>query len=922
MEFKGLNRERKDIEDFYKSKEMDKHTLAELNYLEKFFNFADRNRCFLTDRILEKRVLDFSGYRVGINLINSAIFSSKEDKGVHYINDRYIDSLYDYENLDLIISISHYSHEWYNQDCKNKFDKALLHNSSIIFYGHEHSDSDKLLTIGVGNKVSNVDISAGGIFNHHKNPNMSSYVAKFLDTSDSSVETFNFLWNKDFYKHTFISKNYVQKKISRSEKLKPSSTFMDNFLLDTKHHITSNCLDYFVFPRVIGNENEGYEDEYEICSSEDFLQEIELKKRIIIVGSENSGKSILLKHLYLSLLDSKTPLYFSAEDIKNKNISKIIKTTFEEQYSEDPDDFSKYQQITNKDKVAIIDDINFIKPTNFNNFIEHLSTEFGYIIMSTSTEWNLDIIDNVKKLLNSNDEFSKYKLDWFYADKRKQLIKSVCKSYLPKEDTEIEETVTKINNFIKNELSIFNLTPDFLIQYIIYFFNQIDTANPRNGSMFSKVFEMNLVATIKNNVVELSVDRAFMVLDRIAHYIHFNKKYPLSYTELDTIIKDYNAKYRQSIKTKTFLDELKNAKILKDFGENFEVKFVNKTILAFFVARELIKKYKNEDDHSGLNYVLDNICFGINGDIVLFISYLESNTKLLKAIYNNANNFLSDWQEYSIDKANINFLNNLTLDTKILPPTKQDKELVEEMETKTEKDIYKDEIIETVDIYDYNEADAELFVNRMIKAIKHTEMMAKILPNFEYMLDTDDIKYFVDAIYKFPNKILFHWLKFLEDNFSSIIEEIKQLNDEKTGSNHHETNELHEREIIKMLEKISISLIFSVYNGYAKYATDKNTIKVLNSHDFDQNTNYTLQNIMMLENINDIDSFIRRTDTLSAENNKKITKILLKIMVKKCLIDHENMPYGSKQHLIDKYFDRSEKLKMLISGEKHLKDCK
>ncbi len=918
VEFRDMKRDRNDIIELYNSKEIENHVMSELKLLDKFYKFANRNRCFLNDQILDKKILDFNGYQIGVNLINSAIFcDKKDDKGIHFISDKYIDMIYDYSNLDVIISISHYSHEWYNQDCKNKLDKALFSNSSIIFLGHEHVDSNKCVSVGVGNKAKTVDISAGGIFNDHKNPNLSEYIAKVIDTNDNTLETYSFSWTKDFYKHSFISKNNIHKISSRSEKMEPSSDFLKNFLIDTKHTLTNNCLDYFTFPRLIGSGSEGYNDDYELCESDKLLNEIENKKRIVLVGNENSGKTTLLKHLYIKLLDTKIPLYFEVEDVKNKNTSKIIKSAFEEQYSEDPIDFYKFQQVPSMHKVAIIDDINYVKLSFFNSLIENLSMEFDYIIMSSNIEWDLDIMDKVKKLLISKDKFSKYKIQPFYSDKRKELIKLICCAICKNEDVDIEESVITINNFIKNQLSVFDLSPDFIIQYIIYYFRGMQTSNDKNGSIFSKVFEINIISSIKNNISGISVDRALIVLDNIAHHIHFNKRYPLSYIELEGLIKEYNSKFRQSIKTKTFLEELKNAKILKDSGENFEIKFVNKNILAFFVAREIIKKYKNEDDSEGLNYVLNNICFGINGDIVLFISYLESNTKLLKAIYNNANNYLSSWEEYSIDKGNVKFLDKLTSDIKIIPPTKKDKEYEDEMETKSEKEDHKDEIIETIDIYDYNEADSDLFINKLIKALKHTEMMAKILPNFEYMLNDDDIAFFVDAIYRFPNKIIYLWTKFIDDNLSQLIKDVKEMQLEI--ENETEVKKLSDDDVIKIFERMSISTIFNVYNGFTKFATDKNTIKALNSFNLDGNTNYIIQNIMMLESINELEDFIKRADALHLSKNKRVTDILLGQTVRKSLIDHENMPHGLKQHLLDKYFNKQEKLKMLISGETHKK---
>ena len=54
-----------------------------------------------------------------------------------------------------------------------------------------------------------------------------------------------------------------------------------------------------------------------------------------------------------------------------------------------------------------------------------------------------------------------------------------------------------------------------------------------------------------------------------------------------------------------------------------------------------------------LKEVLDNICFGINGDVILFLSYITSNTQILKPILQSISTHMDDWVELDINKNNM-----------------------------------------------------------------------------------------------------------------------------------------------------------------------------------------------------------------------------------------------------------------------------
>lgn len=111
----------------------------------------------------------------------------------------------------------------------------------------------------------------------------------------------------------------------------------------------------------------------------------------------------------------------------------------------------------------------------------------------------------------------------------------------------------------------------------------------------------------------------YVIFGKIAYYIHFNKAYPVKRCEIEKIIKEYNDEYGNILETEDIINIAKTAKIISDTEESREAyRFRNKSILAYFVAKEIVAR----KDIAGLEDVINKACINICTDILLFIIYL------------------------------------------------------------------------------------------------------------------------------------------------------------------------------------------------------------------------------------------------------------------------------------------------------------
>lgn len=247
------------------------------------------------------------------------------------------------------------------------------------------------------------------------------------------------------------------------------------------------------------------------------------------------------------------------------------------------------------------------------------------------------------------------------------MIKKICANYLAEYPAlDVEEKSRKINEDITNQIKYFQLTPDFIHQFVDYYiqFSHIKTQSETNA--FSKVFEANITYRISKNVKEENdIDEILIALDYVAHYIHFEKMYQkISYEEFEQAVDKYKKRYdNEELNTKYVYNVALGANILKESSTSFEIEFCDENLLAYFVARYLNRTWQKEEKFEDLKEVLENICFGINGDVILFLSYITNNTRILEPILKSISDHMKEWTELDIDKNNIEYLSKVSTAT-------------------------------------------------------------------------------------------------------------------------------------------------------------------------------------------------------------------------------------------------------------------
>lgn len=905
------NRSHDDIKQYYVDKKVDKRFYDDLDELENFYHFVERFDSSNINKIIEVKKIAFDDFVLRINLVNSAPFSvlgsDNGDKGLHYFPKSELNKLGITDGESYTITIMHHSPEWFSDESKKVLYSKIIQHTNLLFLGHEHFALNE-------HKIINgypLDVSTGIALNGTNTEH--GFNALLLDTEDAKLIGTKFTYNGRIYSPSngYAIKNdaiMFQNKYNFSYKY----SFWEYLQRDEGQWAENSYLDYFVFPTLEFTGINSNINILDINTFEQFVSMLKKKKRLSIEGTSRSGKSVLSKYLCLNLSKDFVPILLHADDFFIKDDVKVIKQALEVQYGEYVD-YNEFVQLKSDSIVLIVDQYDYVDKKRWNSFFEHYENNFEYMVLMCDPSWNVQIEEKAVDELMDN-QLVRLRLAPFYYSKRQELIQKLYDNFATDVSSTNESNVVKrINDEIASEIKHFYLNPDFIHQYVIYYLKFSFLKTQTDTNVFSKVFEANIVFRLAQNTDVDDVNEILVALDFVAHKMHFSKRYTLSIDEFMEAVSDYNNQYDNNLKPKKVYDIAKSANIIRDPVDNFGVEFCSESNLAYFTALHLNRLFNEGKGAQELKYILDNACFKINGDIILFLSYITSNVQILNPIMTSLMELMKEWNEFDVEKDNIPFLNKLPFTVQKSPlPDSDIKQKHMSEKTRIEKDIVENEQHHDKSLYSYDESKSNSFSNKIFKALKYLELAAKILPNFRHILGKGEKNSLISILYTHPNKLIYFALQYLDKNFENIVDDIM--------AKHPITKQgvlITSDMVGKSLQTQAIIFIFCVYDFVAYTASSGKGLSELNKFSFESSENYMLQNLMMEENNGHISNFILKLNKLFDKTDRTAIKQIIMFVVRKFFLNHEVEIKGDIQSVVDKFFDGEDKRNLTLIQAKN-----
>lgn len=533
----------------------------ELNKQKSFLNYAKGIHCIdENDCLCCIKECTFDNKKFKVCLVNTAIFSTlDEDKGLHYVPQCVIDKMDEELDGDINITVMHHAHHWMNDAVKGCFENILIQKNNLVMCGHEHDlESSEIFKDG-----SKVIYLTGGELCNKGTWNNSQFYLDIIDTIDMSLDSISYMWNQN--KKIYIKqKNKVYNLLDMKpiSKFELEEEFEESLRVDSINNISDNVFDYYVFPDLELIKEYNNRESETITLQDDFFEKVISKKRISIIGGENSGKTLLLKKIYLKLSKEEyCCLYCDAVTLKHVSFKKALLTLFRNNYKDHNGSFDEFLQLPKEKKVIIIDNIHDIDKNQIYFLLKWLKDFFGIIVYAAKESIELDVAERVKQTVELEDYY-RYKILPMYMKKRQILISNIVniKEGASEDNNEI---CKKISELIKSQRKMYSMNPSFIIQFVDFYLQNFKDAFATDGNVFSKVFENNIINRIRPFAREMTVDKILILLDEVAYWCFKQQKSEIGQESICRIITNYNEEHDDEVEYIKLINACIQSKIIK-----------------------------------------------------------------------------------------------------------------------------------------------------------------------------------------------------------------------------------------------------------------------------------------------------------------------------------------------------------------------
>ena len=864
---------------------LQEHLSEELNRIGRFFSCAASKNCFKSNKICDASIEKIGDVSIQICRLNSAPYSTREpdDKQFHFFPVETGENLKRGENVDFKITIMHHHFEWCEWSSKEMIKQSIA-SDDITFFGHDHKA--EFYTTQYSDGLQNT-IFMGGKFDLDPERN-AAFNAAIFDNDQHMITRYRFDWATEA--RLFTAKEHgAFAQINHS--LAPKEEYLEALGRDNQG-ISDSANSYFVFPKftVEGGTFSASESIREL-TEEDVFSALKDNRMIRITGGNGAGKTSLIKYLYnRSIARGYIPLLIENRDYRDSQIDKMFKNLFEEQY-EDMTGYAyeTYKQSDPAKKIVFVDNLDLIQNTRARENLVNAILEKNMMLIYTAKERLRDLEEVVKNKLEGKETCS-LDIRPMYKENRDALVEKVGK-ILGKSGEEIDSVRLALDYMVQSQTGLFNFTPSDTLQYIKFFFRE-GTAEHKGFQSISLIFETNIRNAILGECSSETSNVYLSLLDFLADCMYFELKAEKVPDEIFAkIVEEFNSKRRTNIKPKMFLRTCVAANVLREASDAFEIEFHDKNTYAYFVAKSLSRQFeKSPADLEKLTYVMQHICFGINDTIILFLSFIRSNTRIITSIQKKAQELLNEFPEWNFEEKNIPFLQLGSHKTAGVPSSKERRNAKLQTE-RVEQERHNS--ISFRGIFDYDESDVQKERYVVLRALKYTELIGRGLADQYGNLDAEEVDALVSALYSLPQRIVYAVLKPHQDKSEEIVLSLLHFAKEKLPG-----EQITEEKIRQLFADAGTTLALNILNDIAFNSSNHSTIHALQSHP-SVNQNDKIMCLMMQENVGNTAQFVQSAIALIKEiGGNPYARMLISRIAYKHIMYQENIDSREINRLI------------------------
>ena len=332
------------------------------------------------------------------------------------------------------------------------------------------------------------------------------------------------------------------------------------------------------------------------------LKDLLLEDRILIYGPELSGKSSLLKHLYISLLDESSPAIFvDLNEVGSRSFSRVIPESYRKQFS---GDYDLWENQTNR--TLIVD--NLSSSAQSITFVANAAEHFDRVIVACPSDVFHAFLADDERLV----DFVSVSIAPLTHAQQESLIRermSFVTDGEPITDGRIDQIESHVNSIITSR----RIVP----RYPFFVLSILQTYETFLPEMHITSYGYCYHVLIVTNLVKAGIPRtddgigtAFIFAERLAFELYETQR-DASPFDFQTFVVDYNKRF---IIPDAILSRLQHP----DYGIIFsDGRFRTEYMYYYFVGLYLSRDTRGYE--SLITSMCDNIHIGKNHLTLLFI---------------------------------------------------------------------------------------------------------------------------------------------------------------------------------------------------------------------------------------------------------------------------------------------------------------
>jgi hypothetical protein len=339
-----------------------------LDVQKAFFSFEAKltksKEVAIADRLSWNRAFKFENYSILFQCFNTAWLSRKEEQQskLFFPPEALIPPT---AEASVCASIFHHPYNWLNANNYRLLRELVEETSDLVFSGHEHQPGGGSVERFTGEQLQYFE---GAALAGDEGVLDSGFGLVVLDFESGKQRLQKFKWNGEYYSSKELRNwsSFVKNPVRQRRLFRVNNEFFA-FLTDTgagfthKRRRELRLSDIFVYPDLKSWSIESFlkgDRKAKPQHSKNVVQYVRDNPRIVFTGSGTSGKTALLRKLYMDLSSEFVPLMLNGANFtkgfSEARFSKLIEAAVTEQY--DKSSVERFMQLDSARLVLLIDD--------------------------------------------------------------------------------------------------------------------------------------------------------------------------------------------------------------------------------------------------------------------------------------------------------------------------------------------------------------------------------------------------------------------------------------------------------------------------------------------------------------------------------------------------------------------------------------